>query len=118
MENLFDELAKCLSGHISRRKALKRCGALLAGAVGVSFGLHGRAWADHESAVASCIEDCCHGLTADARMDCNNACQAAVRSGTAVCRNSTAPTNGTCAFCTTGQTCSSTGTCTTGGMPH
>jgi hypothetical protein len=107
MENLFDELAKCLSGHISRRKALKRCGVLLAGAVGVSVGLHGSALADNESAVASCIEDCCHGLTDDARMDCNNACQAAVKNGTAVCRNSSDVIHpGSCAFCSAGQVCS------------
>jgi hypothetical protein len=104
MENLFDELAKCLSGQISRRKALKRCGVLFAGAVGVSLGLHSRARGDDESAIASCIEDCCDGLTDDARADCNHNCQTAVRNGTAVCRSGSPP-HVTCTFCTAGQTC-------------
>jgi hypothetical protein len=109
MENLFDELAKCLSRQISRRKALKRCGVLFAGAVGVSLGLHRAVRADSESAVASCIEDCCHGLTDDARSDCNKACQNAAKAGTAVCVSSP----GVCTFCLPGQSCVS-GACSGG----
>jgi hypothetical protein len=111
MDNLFDELAKCLSGQISRRSALKRCGAILAVAVG-ALGLRSKARGDLESDIAACIENCCHGLIDDARMDCNLACQEAEENETAVCLGSSDLIHpGTCAFCTAGQVCSSTGTC-------
>jgi hypothetical protein len=89
MNNKFDELAKGLAQSVTRRQALKRFGAGLAGMALARFGLVGRAQAGKKD--CACLTD----------TDCNSKSQCCTYFGTpGFC----AP-KGTCGGC--GGTCTS-----------
>ncbi len=69
MNRRFDELTRSLARSVTRRKALRRLGTGLAGALLASLGLPPRAWADKTCATnADCGTGhlCCSGVCVSA----------------------------------------------------
>jgi hypothetical protein len=58
MNNKFDELAKGLAQSVTRRQALKKFGAGLAGVALACFGLANKAKAGSGGCWAQCLHDC------------------------------------------------------------